>query len=56
MRVPKKILEQKTELPVKCPNAKCGAITRLKKNVKPTSLGEAAAKKALMQEDQTDAE
>ncbi len=34
MRIPKKVLDGKAELPVKCPNAKCGAITRLKKNVK----------------------
>ncbi|MGD9590487.1 MAG: M48 family metallopeptidase [Pyrinomonadaceae bacterium] len=34
MRVPITALEGKTELPVKCPNAKCGAISRLKKNAK----------------------
>jgi len=34
MRVPLTALEGKTELPVKCPNAKCGAISRLKKNAK----------------------
>ncbi len=35
MRVPLKVLEGKKELPVKCPNMKCGKITRLKKNIKP---------------------
>lgn len=34
MRVPLKVLEGKKELPVKCPNQKCGKITRLKKNTK----------------------
>jgi hypothetical protein len=34
MRVPTKLLEGKNELPVKCPNTKCGAVTRLKKNAK----------------------
>ncbi len=34
IKIPKKALEGKAELPVKCPNAKCGAITRLKKNAK----------------------
>ncbi|NOT46175.1 MAG: M48 family metallopeptidase [Acidobacteria bacterium] len=34
MRIPRKALDGKAELPVKCPSAKCGAITRLKKNVK----------------------
>ncbi|MEO8072888.1 MAG: M48 family metallopeptidase, partial [Acidobacteriota bacterium] len=40
MRVPLKVLEDKKELPVKCPNAKCGKITRLKKNVKPAQKTE----------------
>ena len=35
MRVPLKAMEGKKELPVKCPDAKCGKITRLKKNIKP---------------------
>lgn len=35
MKIPRSALEGKSDLPVKCPNAKCGAITRLKKNVKP---------------------
>jgi len=34
MRVPQKVLEGKKELPVKCPNPKCGKITRLKKTIK----------------------
>lgn len=41
MRIPRSVLEGKDVLPVKCPNAKCGKITRLKKQVKmatPTSV------------------
>ncbi len=34
MRIPRSVLEGKDVLPVKCPNAKCGKITRLKKQVK----------------------
>lgn len=34
MRIPLSVLEGKSELPVKCPNAKCGAVSRLKKNAK----------------------
>lgn len=34
MKVPLKVLQGKDELPVKCPNEKCGKITRLKKSVK----------------------
>jgi len=34
MKVPLKILQGKDELPVKCPNEKCGKVTRLKKSVK----------------------
>lgn len=41
MKVPRKALEGKHELPIKCPNAKCGAITRLKKNVKRAKSDEA---------------
>lgn len=35
MRVPKRVLAGKTELPVRCPDAKCGTVTRLKKNTRP---------------------
>jgi Zn-dependent protease with chaperone function len=49
MRVPMKALHGKAELPVKCPNAKCGAITRLKKNTKPA--GEKAADQATRNEE-----
>ena len=34
MKIPRAALDGKSELPVKCPDAKCGAITRLKKNSK----------------------
>lgn len=50
MRIPKNVLEGKTELPVKCPNAKCGAITRLKKNARPGEKAAAAAVPAKMEE------
>jgi Zn-dependent protease with chaperone function len=49
MRIPLKALHGKAELPVKCPNAKCGAITRLKKNTKPA--GERAADQATRNEE-----
>lgn len=38
MRIPRSVLEGKDVLPVKCPNEKCGKITRLKKQVKPAAL------------------
>jgi len=41
MRVPKSVLAGKTELPVKCPAADCGKITRLNKNIK--KAGDASA-------------
>ncbi len=41
MKVARKALVGKHELPIKCPNAKCGAITRLKKNVKRAQTDEA---------------
>ncbi len=44
MQVPLKVLVGKTELPVKCPNPKCGKITRLKKAVKPSAQELVAAK------------
>ena len=37
MRIPVEALAGKTELPVRCPNAKCGKVTRLKKNTKPAA-------------------
>ena len=55
MRIPRHILDGKSELPVKCPNAKCGAITRLKKNVTKAER-EVAAKRQLMEEDQNNGE
>jgi len=56
MRVPKQVLEGKEELAVKCPNKDCGAIMRLKKNIKAANEREIAAKRQLMEEDQTYAE
>lgn len=45
MKVPLKVLNDKTELPVKCPNAKCGKITRLKKSVKKAEKTEISKQK-----------
>lgn len=44
MRVPAQALAGKQELPVKCPNQKCGKITRLKKTVKPAEKAATAPK------------
>ncbi len=55
MRVPRNVLDGKTDLPVKCPNTDCGAITRLKKNASPAAAA-AGVKRELMQEDQSYAE
>ncbi|MCO6510848.1 MAG: M48 family metallopeptidase [Aridibacter famidurans] len=44
IRVPLKVLEGKSELPVRCPEAKCRAITRLKKSVKKTKEAESAVR------------
>ena len=44
MRVPAKVLAGKNELPVKCPNPKCGKITRLKKKTKPALKSQPAPK------------
>ena len=49
MQVPVKALHGKTELPVKCPDAKCGGVTRLRKNNKPA--GEKAAGQAFRNEE-----
>lgn len=51
MRVPLKVLEGKKELPVKCPNSKCGKITRLKKNVKTAEKAAVAPKPKQNEED-----
>jgi len=45
MRIPHDVLAGKDELPVKCPNAKCGKITRLKKRAKET-VADAASQAA----------
>lgn len=55
MRIPRKVLDGKNELPVKCPNAKCGAITYLKKSISEKDR-QVAAKRQLMEEDQSYAE
>lgn len=56
MRVPKQVLADKAELPVKCPNEKCGAITYLKKNKNISKAAAKAVKRELMEEDQSYAE
>ena len=57
MKIPKQALEGKTDLPVKCPDKKCGAITHLRKNVKPPDpKAETAVKREVMGEDQSYAE
>lgn len=57
MRVPKKVLAERDELPVKCPNAACGAITYLKKKRQtPDTAAKTAVKRELMEEDQSYAE
>ncbi len=50
MRIPKKVLAGKTDLPVKCPDAKCGAITRLSKNKPPGKKAASAAVPVKMEE------
>ena len=54
MRVPLKALAGKNELPVKCPNTKCGKITRLKKSAKPSGNAAAALKPKPTVEDMND--
>ena len=49
LKVPMKALAGKNELAVKCPDAKCGAVTRLKKHAKPA--GEKAADQATRNEE-----
>jgi hypothetical protein len=49
MQIPVAALIGKTELPVKCPDSKCGGVTRLKKNTKPA--GEKAAAQAFRNEE-----
>lgn len=56
MRIPQKALAGKTELPVKCPNAKCGKITRLKKKVKPAAQTADSQKSKLDEENMSNAD
>lgn len=49
MQIAFSALAGKAELPVKCPDAKCGAVTRLKKNAK--KAGEKAAAQAVRNEE-----
>jgi Zn-dependent protease with chaperone function len=43
MKIPLKILEGKAELPVRCPNAKCRKVTRLRKTIKPEESQESVS-------------
>lgn len=54
MQVPVKVLEGKKELPVKCPNQKCGKITRLKKTIKPAEKAATTAPKPKQNEENVD--
>ncbi len=50
MRIPISALAGKTELPVKCPDANCGKITRLKKNIKPAGANPVGREARLKEE------
>lgn len=50
LRIPKKILEGKDQLPVKCPDPGCAVITVIKKNAKPLKALKAAQQRARNQE------
>lgn len=45
MRIPGKVFEGKTQLSIRCPNAKCGKTTYLKKKANPAPKGEPISKK-----------
>lgn len=49
MRIPLSVLAGRTELPVKCPNKKCGEITRLRKNAKPAAAPKAETPKKIQE-------
>ncbi len=53
MQVPIKAFADKTELPVKCPNPKCGKITVLKKQVKKLENSEISNNKKIEEENMT---
>lgn len=50
LRIPKTVLEGKTQLPVKCPDPGCAVITVIKKNAKPLKAVKAAEERARNQE------
>lgn len=45
MRIPGKVFEGKTQLSIRCPDAKCGKMTFLKKQAKPAPKGDELSKK-----------
>lgn len=53
LKIPVKVLEGKSELPVRCPNAKCKKITRLKKSIKPAEKAASAPKPNKIEENMT---
>lgn len=50
MRIPKKVLAGKSELPVRCPDANCKTVTRLSKNKKTANPATIAQKQKRMEE------
>lgn len=45
MRVPSKVLDGKSQISIRCPDAKCGKMTYLKKQTKPAPKGDQISKK-----------
>lgn len=45
MRIPGKVMEGKSQLSIRCPDAKCGKMTFLKKQAKPAPKGDELSKK-----------
>jgi Zn-dependent protease with chaperone function len=56
IKIPAKLFAGRNELPVKCPNAKCGTVMRLKKNVKPAADVSKTDKRRKFEEDMNNAE
>jgi hypothetical protein len=45
MRIPGKVFEGKSQISIRCPDAKCGKMTYLKKQAKPAPKGDEISKK-----------
>lgn len=50
LRIPAAVLAGKSELPVRCPDAKCGTVTRLRKNTRSADKAPASPKPNRMEE------